>query len=373
MMFDMARLPNHDCDASRCATLGAAADGGEAKMPPVTYVGIEMDSEYSFSLFDRTVAHPRPVWVTVLLVFIVYLPTLVASASLGLTDLLINPRSRSVLTAPTAIAYILVIGPIIWSMQPKVINSLRPIILVDDQELARVVRRASSIPPLYEAAAIAVGFFFAFLISGGIPGPGERWQVYVPVATGYVMCGLLGWLGFTAIANTRVISQLLRLPMRVDPLDIKPFEAIGRQSLVIAFAFIGGNTLALLLGNYGSAALANPRFWLLFAPLFLLPVAVFFLNMIPTQRVLSQAKNSELAAVRGELHAAFRLLLERRLAGESSSSLAQDVDALAAYEQYLSEASSWPYNPAILRTLIFGVLVPISTVLARRVFEVYIR
>ena len=120
------------------------------------------------------------------------------------------------------------------------------------------------------------------------------------------MCGLLGWLGFTTIANTRVISHLLRLPLRVDPLDIKPFEAIGRQSLVIAFAFIGGNTLALLLGNYASAA-GDPRFWLLFGPFFLLPVVVFFLNMIPTQRVLSQAKNGELAAVQGELHAVFRL------------------------------------------------------------------
>ena len=342
-------------------------------MPPATYAGIEMDTGYSFSLFDRTVAHRRPVWVTVLLVFIVYLPTLVVAVSVGLTDILTNPRSRSILTAPTAIAYILVIGPIMWSMQPKVIASLRPIILVEDQELARVVRRSSSIPPLYEVAAIVGGLFFAFLISGGIPGPGERWQGYILAATGYVMCGLLGWLGFTSIANTRVISHLLRLPLRVDPLDIRPFEAIGRQSLVIAFAFIGGNTLALLLGNYGSAALADPRFWLLFAPLFLLPVVVFFLNMIPTQRVLSQAKNSELAAVRSELHAAFRLLLQCRQAGEPTGSLSQDVDALASYEQHLNEARSWPYNPAILRTLIFGVLVPITTVLARRIFEVYIR
>jgi hypothetical protein len=123
-----------------------------------------MDSEHFSSLFDRTVARRRPAWATVLLVFIVYLPTLVAAASVGLTDILTNPRSRSILTAPTAIAYILVIGPIMWSMQPKVVRSLRPIILVDDQELARVVRRASSIPPLYEAAAIAGGFFFAFLI-----------------------------------------------------------------------------------------------------------------------------------------------------------------------------------------------------------------
>ena len=332
-----------------------------------------MDTGISSSLFDRTVARRRPLWVTILLVFIVYLPTLVVAVSVGLTDILTNPRSRAILTAPTAIAYILVIGPIIWGMGPKVVRSLRPVILVDDQELARVVRRASSIPPLYEVAAIAVGLFLGLLISGGIPRPEDGWQMYVSTATGYVMCGLLGWLGFTSIANTRVISHLLRLPMRVDPLDIKPFEAIGRQSLVIAFAFIGGNTLALLLGNYGSAALVDPRFWLMFAPLFLLPVMVFFLNMVPTQRVLSQARKSELAAVRGELHAAFRLLLERRQAGEPTGSLSQDVDALAAYEQHLNEASSWPYNPAILRTLIFGVLVPITTVLARRVFEVYIR
>jgi len=133
------------------------------------------------------------------------------------------------------------------------------------------------------------------------------------------MCGLLGWLGFTSLANTRVITHLLRLPLRVDSLDITPFEAIGRQSLAIALAFVGGITLGLLLGNYGTAALANPRFWLLFAPLFLLPVVLFFLNMVPTQRVLSEAKKRELAAVRSELHAAFRLLLQCRQAGDPTA------------------------------------------------------
>ena len=95
--------------------------------------------------------------------------------------------------------------------------------------------------------------------------------------------------------------------------------------------------------------------------------------MVPTQRVLSQAKKRDLAAVQSELHAAFRQLLQRRQAGEPSGSLAQEVNALVAYEQHLNEASPWPYNPTILRTLIFGVLVPIVTVLARRVVEVTIR
>ena len=161
--------------------------------------------------------------------------------------------------------------------------------------------------------------------------------------------------------------------MRIDPLDITPFEAIGRQSLAIALAFVGGNCIALLIGNYGTGALANPRFWLLFGPLFLFPAAVFFLNMIPTQRVLSQTKKQDLAAVRGELHAAFRLLLVRRRAGEPAGGLSQEVNALAAYEQRLNDASSWPYNPAILRALVLSVLVQFAAVLARRVFEVYIR
>ncbi len=332
-----------------------------------------MDTEHFSSPLHRMVARPRPAWVTALLVFAVYLPTLVVILHTGQTDILTNPRSRSILTSPTVIAYILVIAPPLARMLPMVVRSLRPVILLDDRELESIVRRDATIPPLQEVVAIAAGLLFGFLIINGEPGPGERWPIYVENATAYVMFGLLGWLGLTSIVSTRVINHLLRLPMRIDPLDITPFEAIGRQSLAIALAFIGGNCLALLVGNYGNAALANPRFWLLFGPLFLFPAAVFFLNMVPTQRVLSRAKKQDLAAVRSELHAAFRLLLERRQAGESAGGLSQEVNALAAYEERLNEASSWPYNPAILRALIFSVLVQFAAVLARRVFEVYIR
>lgn len=328
---------------------------------------------YSPSLFDRTVARRRPVWATALLVAAVYLPTLVAAASESVTSILTNPASRSVLTSPTAIAYTLIIAQIMSNMEPIVVRSLRPAILMEDQELAAIVRRASSISPLHEILSIVAGLLFAFAITGGLPKPGTSWQTWVGIVTGYVMCGLLSWLGFALISNTRVTSRLLRLPLRVDPLGLAPFEAIGRQSLAIALAFAGGITLGLLLGNYGSAALANIRFWLLFAPLFLLPVLLFFLNMIPTHRVLSRAKKRELETVRKELHLAFRQLLQSRQAGDTAGSLSSEVSALVAYEKQLDEASSWPYHPATLRTLIFGVLVPLVTVLARRVTEVVIQ
>ena len=332
-----------------------------------------MAEDPSPSLFDRTIAHRRSIWATLGLVLLIYLPTLAAAYELGLTDFFTNPGSRGILSGPTIIAYIVVLGPILAGQDRIVVRSLRPIILLDDEELAGVVRRASAISPIHEAAAIATGLFFGFLIIGGVPAPGESWPTYVWVGTGYVMLGLLGWIGFMSIAGTRVISQLLRQPMRVDPLDITPFEAIGRQSLVLALVFVGGITLGLLLGNYGMAALSNPRFWLLFLPLSLVPVVVFFLNMRPTQRVLAASRNRALAEVREQLRRAFHLLLERMQNGEATGNVPWEVNALVAYEKELLEASTWPYNTAILRTLVVSVLVPTLMVFARRIFEVYIR
>ena len=84
------------------------------------YLEIEMDTGHSSSLFDRTVAHPRPVWATVLLVFIVYLPTLAAAASLGLTWTFSPTRGAgSILTAPRRSPTSWSIVPIMWSMQPE--------------------------------------------------------------------------------------------------------------------------------------------------------------------------------------------------------------------------------------------------------------
>jgi hypothetical protein len=176
-----------------------------------------------------------------------------------------------------------------------------------------------------------------------------------------------------SIAGTRVVGTLLRLPLRVDPLDRKPFEAIGRQSLAMALAFVGGITIALVLGGYGSAVLMEPRFWLLFLPLSVLPVVVFYLNMRPTHRLLSAARDQALDNVQKELRRAYPSLLERAQRGEAAERLPSEIAALASYEKALQDAATWPYNPATLRTLVVSVLIPTATLLARRVFEVYIR
>jgi hypothetical protein len=331
-----------------------------------------MDWPRSSSLFERTVARPRPLWATLVLILIVYLPTLAAAYALGLTDLAAEPQARSLLAAPTVIAYVLLLGPIMAPLESAVVSSLRPILLVEDGELARIVQRAETISLWKELVAIAVGLGFGILIVGAPP-RGESWPWYIVVATGYAMLGLLGWAGYMSIAGTRVVTTLLRLPLRVDPLDRKPFGAIGRQSLAMALAFVGGIIIGLFLGNYGAAALLNPRFWLLFLPLSLLPVLVFYLNMRPTHRLLSAARQVTLDQVQQQLRRSFPSLLESMQKGAPTGNLSWEVNALVAYEKELQEASTWPYNPAILRTLVVSVLVPTVTLLTRRVFEVYVR
>lgn len=331
-----------------------------------------MDQPPPPSIWDRTISRPRPLWATVVIILIVYLPTLAAGAALDVLDMA-TASGRAILASPTVIVYIILLGPIMAPMESAVLRSLRPLVLLEEAELSPILNRARIISPWHELAAIGCGLAFGVLIIGLPPAQALDWPNFVIVATGYAMLGLLGWTAYASIAGTRVLNTLLRLPMRVDPLDRRPFEPIGRWSLGISMAFVGGILIGLLLGSYGTSALLNPRFWLLFLPLSLLPVVVFYLNMRPTHRVLSAARERALDEVQRELRRSFPTLLGRMQRGEATGNLPWEVNALVAYEKELEQASTWPYNPVILRTLVVSVLVPTVTLLARRVFEVYIR
>ncbi|HMK08582.1 MAG TPA: hypothetical protein VK449_06075 [Anaerolineales bacterium] len=325
------------------------------------------------SIWDRTISRPRPLWATVVVVALIYLPSLAAGVALGLTDFTSEPASRALLAPPTVIAYVFILGPILGPLEVAVVRSLRPILQAEAEEVDRIVRRAETVTPWQELAAIGAGLALGVLVIGFPAAPARSWPNLVIVASAYAMLGLLGWTGFVSIAGTRVLNAVLRLPMQVDPLDRKPFEPIGRWSLAIALAFVGGILIGLILGSYGPAALLEPRFWLLFLPLSLLPVVIFYLNMGPTHRVLAAARDGALAEVQNELRRSFPMLLARMRRGEATGNLPWEINALVAYEKELDQVSTWPYNPVILRTLFVSVLIPAATLLTRRIAEVYIR
>lgn len=329
------------------------------------------------SLFNRTVARRRSAAATLALAVLVFLPTALAAASLGLAAVLADRRDRGVFAAPVVIAYILVVAPIMSGMETDVVRSIRPIARVDEDEFQRVVLRSRSVPLRDEVLAIAAGAVLSLFFTG-LPSPAWPWTAFVWFSMTVLMFSLLAWTAYLALTSTRTINALLRLPLDVDPLDPHPFQAIGRQSLALALVFVGGTTLGALLSGVNAQALLDPSFQRSPFPVFLVlislvPVLVFFLNMLPTHRVLANAKDQELRAVRRQLHDAFRLLLEPGRPAREPGELPALIAALTGYEKAVADARTWPYNTATIRTLAFSVLIPAATVLARRIFEVYIQ
>jgi hypothetical protein len=167
-----------------------------------------------------------------------------------------------------------------------------------------------------------------------------------------------------------VTAAILAAPLAVDPNDAGPFIAIGRQALLLALVFIGGITLSLISSAIEPGVFGQLGFWLVYVPIALAPVAVFFLAMRPTHRVLAGAKARELASVRAELRRAHLGLLARLAAEEDPSDFPALITSLAALEQRLEVARTWPYNTTMLRTLFVSVLAPVALLLLRKLIGV---
>ena len=182
------------------------------------------------------------------------------------------------------------------------------------------------------------------------------------------MYGLLAWTICVAVASTRVIAALHRQPMRIDILDSRSFETIGRQSLVLALVFLGGITLSLLL-SFQFENLTTPEFWIIYVLLIMVTLLIFFLNMYPAHRVLAAEKERQLVPVRGHIQRLCQDLVAHLEGDQDTGNLGAEINALEIYEKRLQAVRTWPYNTTMLRALLFSVLIPLGSLLARVAIE----
>jgi hypothetical protein len=335
--------------------------------------GTEMQSpvEPPRPLFERWISRPRRPWATVSVALLLLLAPVGAALLDGvLPELLSQGHWRTVYIPPAVILYILAVAPFLARMEARVVRSLRPIVLIEDDDFDRLVYHTSYVRPAHELIAFVAGALLGVLwsrvtgSSGAVSWLSLEWLL----STG-LMYGLLAWTIYVSVAGTRLAATLHRQPMHVDPLDTTPFAAIGQQSLLLALVFVGGITLSLVFVAFEPQSLRNLVFWLAYLPLALVPVVVFYLNMRPTHRVLAAAKNRELHGVQRCLLRACRALVQHLDEGQETGNLPAEINGLAAYEQRLQGARTWPYDTGMLRTLFFSVLVPAGTVLVRLVVE----
>jgi len=326
--------------------------------------------EDSSSLFERFITRKRRVWVTLVVsLLLLALPFGAAYLDNALEEIYRQGEWRVLLLAPAIIIYILLVSPVMTRMEENVLQTLRPLLLLDDEEYDRLVSQSSDTNPLHEWLAFGIGFSLGIAASMA-SGIDEQytWLLIYWFASMGLMYGLLAWTIFVAAAGTRMNAALHRSPLRIDILDSTPFEVVGRQSLLMALVFLGGITLSLLL-SFQPENISTPEFWIIYVLLVLVTMLIFFLNMRPTHLVLAAEKKRELEPVQHHIRRSSRALVECLDQGQDTEKLAAEINALVIYEERLQSAFTWPYNTSMLRTLFFSVFVPIGTLLARVGFE----
>jgi hypothetical protein len=323
------------------------------------------------SIFERVVARPRRLWVTLgIAVLLFAAPVLAAYADSTWNDLLARGQWRGLFLSPTIIIYILLIAPRMSGMESAVLRSLRRAVQVDDDEFNRLVQRARRRGFLEEAIVFGAGALLGVGLTSQNSDLSLSWlglEVLLSVA---LMYGLLAWIIYGSVLSTRQTTALLRQPLNIDPLDTSPFEPMGRQSLLLALVFVGGNTLSLPFVALQPGALLHLEFWLFYIPLGMVPVVIFFLGMAPVHRLLAGARDREQQAVKQQFLHLCRDLMQRLEGRQETGSLGAEINALVAYEEQLQAAPTWPYNTGMLRTLIFSVFIPAATVLAKIAVDV---
>jgi hypothetical protein len=322
------------------------------------------------SLFVSWIARPKRTWIT-LIVSVVCLaaPFVMAWIEGSLAWLADSGRWRDVLVPPTIITYILAVAPHQAAMEARVLASLRPLLVDGDEALNQLARAGGGITPRTELVAFAIGVLVAVLLSAQGLLVGFTWLELVLLLEVSLMYGLLAIVIYGSLSSTRVTSALLRLPLRVDPLDVSPFEAIGRQSLLLSLVFVGGVTLSLLFIGVHPEIFLQWEFYVIYTPLISVSILVFFLNMAPTHRLLQTTRDAELKRVGGLIGRECAALVRQLEAGDEATAAAERISALTAYEARLLQARTWPYNTAMLRAAFVSVLIPGGTMVGRVMAE----
>jgi len=317
------------------------------------------------SLFDRYFNRPRTNWMTLSVsITVLLLPFLGAYLDGSLEQFIQQGHWRTILFAPSIALYIWIISPQMTRAGDKVISALRPLVGLNDQDFQAQVYAAEQIKPGLEIAAIVAGILLGIFAITADFEPAFSWVTVYWIISTCLMYAILAWTIFLAVSSTRFNAALHRMPLTFDILNPTPFEAVGRQSLLLALVFIGGITLSLLF-TYSEARLSAPEFWISNLIFVAFIILIFFLSMRPTHLILAAEKKRVLEPVTKRINDSCRELVQQLEDGKNPGELSGQISALTAYEQLLIAARTWPYNVTILRTLFVSVFVPLISILAR--------
>jgi hypothetical protein len=255
--------------------------------------------------------------------------------------------------APAVILYIFAIYPPLHRRWRSAIDALRP--LADRPE---VVEQAHAVNRRAEWARCCS----APPLPSGSPSRGNSTIAgccCTSLASNLVMFSLMALATYDCLVRTRRLTRIVRSGLQLDLFDRRSFTPLARWGQIVSLTFVGGTCLSLLFQSYESLTTAPSL--VIYSTMVVVSLTLFFTSVWGIHDALVAAQQRELAVVRQHWNKArneLKLKLAEGAAGEPAG-LYEPVVVLGAYERQLLAASTWPFNPKIVKELVASLVAPI--------------
>jgi hypothetical protein len=254
---------------------------------------------------------------------------------------------------PAVIVYILWIYPPLHRRWTLAIDAIRP--LADRPEL---VEQANAANRHGEWTALLLGAAFSVWVTG----PwhlADRWLLLYVFASNVVMFSLMALAIYDCLVRTRRLARIVRAGLQLDLFDRRSFTPLARWGQSVSLTFVGGTCLSLLFQSYET--LYTVQSLVIYSIMIVVSLTLFFTSIWNIHLALVVAQQRELAVVHEHWSKA-RGDLKRKLAqgvtGEAAG-LYEPIVVLGAYENQVLSASTWPFNPKIVKELVASLVAPI--------------
>jgi hypothetical protein len=265
---------------------------------------------------------------------------------------------------PVILVYILALHPFMhrrWLRAMQSLEALAP--------HGRSVGPAGTVARRGEWAAMMLGMLAGLAIARRGPAAGG-WIWLYSEGVSALMFALLSATMYGSVMRSRQLAAFSRSGLELKVFDghlLTPFAQWGQG---LSLVFVGGISLSLLFQSYQS--LRSVESVIIYGCLIVVAMTLFFMSMWTVHVALAKAQHKELTRVRKELTVAREALVHER--DSDSAKAVHDVYLpvviLGAYERQVLNASTWPFNPAIVGRVFAAVGAPLVIYLLKLTFGV---
>ena len=255
--------------------------------------------------------------------------------------------------APVVILYIFWIYPSLRERWTLTIDALR--LLAVRPEL---VEQADAVHRQAEWTALLVGAAFSIWVTHPWQFQ-DRWLLLYVLVSNIVMFSLMALTIYDCLVRTRRLTRVVRSGLQLDLFDRRSFTPLARWGQIVSLTFVGGTCLSLLFQSYES--LAKVQSLVIYSIMVVVSLTLFFMSVWSIHDALVAAQERELVVVHQHWSKA-RSELKRKLAeggASDSAQLFEPIVVLGAYERQVLAASTWPFNPKIVRELVASLVAPV--------------